>query len=163
MVLHPYHILIDSNELEPNYFVSSHDNTTQPISGTNAWQNINFSDNIFISGWTHTSGTSSFICGSDNYYKIYYSCVVQKTAGSNTAHEIACFIDNIQIAGSQLCVEHKDNSVTKLIERMFCANISSGSTVVLKQNSDSGTSQIVSTKNIADEGISATIFIEPIL
>jgi hypothetical protein len=59
----------------PNNYLFAYSTVAQPITVANTFQNITYSTNGDLDGWSHTPGSSTFTCNQTGKYLIIYAAV----------------------------------------------------------------------------------------
>ena len=80
-------------------YIYSYDTTTQLVSLINTYQNITFSTNVLVNGWTHTPGTADFVCNQTGIYNIFVLAVFVKGTG-NADLTTRITNNNVEVTGS---------------------------------------------------------------
>jgi hypothetical protein len=106
----------------------------QPISVANTFQNITYSTNGALNGWTHAAGGSTFTCNQTGKYLIVYA-VVAGTAPSNVAGDMDFDFRLIQngaeVSGSSLHLEERVANIAERVPALTSVAISCTSGDVL--------------------------------
>lgn len=82
-------------------FISAYDTNTQSVVLANTFQDILFTNNGEIDGWTHTPGAADFVCPTTGKYRVTFTAHATKTTGSNSIVEIIALFNGTEVAGSQ--------------------------------------------------------------
>ena len=89
-----------TNTLTAGNFVYAYDTTTQSTLTANTFQDVTFSSNGQVNGWTHTVGTAVFTCGQTGIYLVQYSAETETTTGAAT-DSLRAVLNGTEIPGSQ--------------------------------------------------------------
>jgi hypothetical protein len=82
-------------------YVFSYDTNNQTIAQANTFQDITFSNNGPIDGFTHIATSANFVANKDGVYLVTYKANVEKTANPNSTIEFRGLFNGGEIAGSQ--------------------------------------------------------------
>lgn len=94
---------------ETNY-VYAFDDTLQSIALASTWQDIDFSTNVQIDGWSHTVSTADFTCNATGKYMAIVTTYYEKTAGAPSFIEFRALANAIEIPGSHSSVDLLSNN-----------------------------------------------------
>jgi len=65
-------------------YVFAYDTTTQTVAVANTFQDVTYSNNSQIDGWTHTPGTATFTATAAGTYMVNMTARIAKSGGANT-------------------------------------------------------------------------------
>ncbi len=100
-------------------FIDAYDTTTQTVSIANTFQDITFSNNGVLDGWTHTATSADFTCPTTANYLVTYTAHGTKTTGSNSLVEVIALFNGVEIAGSQGGAFASVNNASQTISGSF--------------------------------------------
>lgn len=103
-------------------YISSYDTTTQTVAVANTFQDVVFSTNAQLNGWTHTAATANFTCARSGLYLVTYHANTSKTAGANSTTEIVALFNAVQVAGSATQVFNTVNNGPLNLQNSFIIN-----------------------------------------
>jgi len=104
---------------ELNY-VQAYDDTLQAISVGATPQDVLFSTNVQLNGWTHTAGTANFTCNATGKYLVTYAVYFEKTAGAPSQMEAWVNFNGSQVSDTHASVSTITNNV---IQEMGASSI----------------------------------------
>lgn len=110
--------------------VYAYDTTTQNVAVINTFQDISFSTNAILSGWTHTAGTSDFVCATSGDYLVTLQVNANLIAGPARFIELIALNNGTQVAGSQIINNLQNNNSVQVVTGTFL--VSMVATQVLK-------------------------------
>jgi hypothetical protein len=154
-------------------YVFSYDTTTQTIVTPNTFQDITFSNNSLINGWTHTASTSSFtaptLTPSPQIFEITWMIESFNTALLSTGYTVSAIAlqNAVQIAGSQMSNAIPSATLGLLggaiqsLNNSFLVSISSGDVIKVQWTSTSGSSELTA-QGSGTVKVSANMVIFPI-
>ena len=105
-------------------YVFAYDTTAQMVGVLGTFQDVTFSANGQLNGWTHTAGTAAFTCGQSGLYLIEYTAEVYPFGGGVTASLIAS-LNGTEITGSQSSVS-SITTVQAPLSKSFLVSVNSG-------------------------------------
>ena len=92
-----------TNTLTAGNYVFAYDTSTQSATTANTFQDVTFSSNGSINGWTHTTSTAVFTCGQAGLYLVQYAGEAETTSGAAT-ETLRVVVNGTEMAGSQSAV-----------------------------------------------------------
>jgi hypothetical protein len=123
-------------------YAFAYDTTTQTPVVANVFQNITFSTNAQLNGWTYTAGTASFTCPQTGLYSIEYAAEGEVS----NAHDIVSLraaLDGTEVAGSQAAIQVSDALTFVLVSKGFIASITAGDVLALQFAASRTTDELV--------------------
>lgn len=82
-------------------YVFAYDTTVQTVAVSGTFQNVNYSHNAVIDGWSHAAGSADFTATVAGTYMVNLTARVAKSGGSNTTISLRGTLNGTEIAGSQ--------------------------------------------------------------
>jgi len=146
-------------------YVFVYDTTSQPILADDTWQDVNFSNNGMISGWTHVEGSSVFTCTqNDGDFCVEIEYNVEKSSGGNVEVEMRALFNGVEIPGSHNGIDIDANHATFSFTRNFGFSAVEGQDLILQiaSNDDSVSIKPAPSPAGAYTRVSATVTIERI-
>lgn len=110
-------------------YVFAYSDSSQTITQDGAFENITFSTNVHINGWTHDASTSApaFIAAQTGLYLIQYDAVLNQSGTDEARAEIQAVLDNVLVPGSQIVISLSgDNDISQEVTRTFLAQVVAG-------------------------------------
>lgn len=124
-------------------FIFAYDTTTQgPVAVAGTFQDVSYSANGQINGWSHTVGTSTFTCNQTGKYLVVYRAEGNHTATGNASVTISlrATLNGVEITGSQSALTTRVNASsteTLPITNSFILDAASGNTLKIQFTSTS--------------------------
>jgi hypothetical protein len=144
-------------------YISAYDTTTQTITGSaGTFQNVNFSNNALLNGWTHTAGAAPFTCPAKGIYEIGWTCI--PTSSTVTATISFRILQNsVEVPGSQTATDITTVNIARTSTNTILVNCNVNDVFILQMASN----QAASASSIRTDGTgttptSATIVFTPI-
>jgi len=103
--------------------VFAYDTTTQNVSVINTFQDILFSTNAILSGWTHTAGTANFVCATTGDYEVTLEASGNETKGAPDLIEMLAVNNGVQVPGSQIISTLQNNNAVHNISGCFLVSM----------------------------------------
>lgn len=117
-------------------YINAFSAANQSLAAANAWEDIIFSTNGPLDGWTHTPGTSDFICPANGTYDFDLVAYVSKVSGGDDVAATRGVINGVEIPGSATAknIVHNDRalpfptrfSTPMTVGQVFKAQLSGG-------------------------------------
>jgi len=103
-------------------FIFAYDTSTQVIVTANTFQDVTFSTNGPLNGWTHTGGSALFTCPVTGVYECKIELSVDSGSNGNTEINMKALFNGVEIAGSHRGVDvvHKNSAFP--LDRNFMFN-----------------------------------------
>lgn len=108
------------------------DTTTQGIAVADTYQDYTFTTNGQLDGWTHTPGSSDFVCNKTGKYLITVEINVEKSGGGNLTVACQGVVNGVEVVGSHFGMDITANNTTFIILRTFIADVTSGQTLKIQ-------------------------------
>lgn len=123
-------------------YVFAYDTNTQTVATAGTFQNVTFSNNGQIQGWTHTPTSADFIAAVDGLYLVTISARVAKAGGANTSLSLRGTLNNVEIAGSQTAGS-ASSSTGDSITGNFIMPVTAGNTFRVQMTGGTSNAQIL--------------------
>lgn len=107
-------------------YVYAYDTTTQSVSVANSFQDVLYSDNGIISGWTHAIGTADFTCNRTGTYSVEVMLGFYATGGAAFGIESIIVKNGTEIPGSQLYHDLNNNLRVNRVSGAIMVSCTSG-------------------------------------
>jgi hypothetical protein len=130
------------------------------------FEDITFTDDPIINGWTHTLGDSTFTCLQAGNYLIEYDAICRITDSQLTDISIIALQNGSEIAGSQGSIQQPTNNRPLELTRSFIVSFAvndtlklqfTGGTQFVQLEANSGNSSILTPVNGIRPSITLTI------
>ena len=86
-------------------FAFAYHNSDQALTNINTWEDVIFSTNTGLNGWTHAAGTTNFICPETEIYKCSVTIGIGYPTGSIKNCSIRAIFDGVEIEGSAVGIQ----------------------------------------------------------
>jgi hypothetical protein len=126
-----------------NYLLS-YSTSTQVVATASTFQNITNHVDPQISGWTHTSGTTSFTCAQSGLYMVQYTAEAITSATATTTVSVRAVDNGTEIPDSQSTAVANTASQTVPISKSFIASFNSGDVLQFQFTGSSTDDRLVS-------------------
>jgi len=120
------HSNLGSSTSVNNNYVFAYDTTTQSVATANTFQDLNFSNNAQINGWTHTTGTNVFACSQSGIYSVTVDINVSKTGGGAATFGFRSLFNATEVVGSHVGINITSSSASSPVSKTFMVNATSG-------------------------------------
>jgi len=144
--LYSNYVEVSGSSIPPsaNNYVFSYDTTNQTVGTANTFQDITFSNNGQINGWTHTAATANFTCGKSGLYLVTYEAVGTRTANSSSTIEIRALFNGREVPGSQCGNTIPTNKYTFTMARSFILSATTAQILKLQLTATTTSGGIIS-------------------
>jgi hypothetical protein len=113
-------------------YVYSFATNTQSVATASTFQDIPFTSDAQISGWTHVSGGANFTNGSSGLYLVEYTAETATTSSASTTVSVRALLNGVEIAGSQAATAPATAGVGYPVAKSFIVNIPTAGTNLFK-------------------------------
>src|SRR5439155_10982691 len=124
-------------------YAFAYDTTTQSPAIANFFQDITFSTNAQLNGWTHTASAGSFTCNQTGLYLIEYGAEAE-VSNSGDIVSLRATLNAAEVAGSQSVVQPSSANAVKLVSKSFIANMIIGDVLAFQFAATRTTDSLVS-------------------
>ena len=144
-------------------FVFASSTNTQALVAINTYQDLTFSVNNFITGWTHTVGTGVFTCARTAAYFCTLAVTVEKAGSGSPEAAIRAIFNNVEIVGSHFGMDVTSNNTSFAMSRAFYFNAVADQVLRPQWTSSNTSVSVVTAPNPGGStAISAGITIAPV-
>jgi len=140
-------------------YVFAYDTTTQTVSVANTFQDITFSNNGEIDGWTHTVSTADFTANETGKYEVNMNFIVNDIGAGTPLFEFIGLVNGVEVAGSQLVDQLSVNNQETAGGKSFIINITSGQIFKIQMTATTTNAQIIAAGANAVTAVSASVTI----
>ncbi len=138
-------------------FVFAFDTTTQTISLSNTFQDVDFAANGQLNGWTHTPGTAIFTCNQTGKYMSNYGVATNKTGGAAATFELISTFNGLELVGGQVAKDVTTNNSVRHISANCIFDAVAGQDYTVQMASSSTNLQITPLAGTATTDVSASL------
>ncbi len=142
-----------------NAHVFSYDTTNQTVSTANTFQDITFSNNGSIAGWTHAVGTATFTCNTSGFYLVMVNARCERTTTGTTTMSLRVNQNGVEVPGSQTSVDSSTSNQALPMATMFVVSATNGDTIVAQFTGTATTNRLVANNGSGTTRPSITITI----
>lgn len=108
----------DSGSYGSNY-IFSYDTATQIVVAANTFQDVTYTNNSFLDGWTHTPGSADFVAAATGLYIVTYEYNVEKNGGGNIEVATEATLAGAAVAMSRNGMDITSNNTAFPLSRSF--------------------------------------------
>lgn len=148
----------DQVVISANY-IHSYDTTTQVVAVANTFQDVNYSTNGELDGWTHTAGTAVFTCPTAGIYIVQYLGHVKKTSGGTSLVEMRVVQNGTELAGSASQTTVASNSIVQALGNARVFSAAAADVIKIQFTGDTTASQLITPVGDAVTNTSSNVLI----
>ncbi len=124
------------------HYAFAFDTITQTVQAPNAFVPITFDTTGVISGWTHTAGSSDFLCQHSGQYLVSYEASMQADS-NNVTGSIIIANNGTEVPGSQSWETLQKNDGARTLSNAIIVSLVVGDTITFQLTGDDTTVEIV--------------------
>jgi len=140
-------------------FVFAYDTTTQAVSVANTFQDVTFSNNQEIDGWTHTPTSADFIANLTGKYNVDMGFLIEDTGAGTPLFEFIGLVNGTEVPGSQLPEQASVNNLQMKITHNFDIDITAAQIFKIQMTATTTNAQITTAGANATTAVSASVTI----